>query len=57
MTPLAAYDVMVVTENERKNAVHSYVSHPIRPSLSSRIAKALGARAARSTRTVSAQPA
>jgi len=56
MTPLAAYYVMVVTENERKNAVHSYASLPSRPSLSSRIAKVLGTRA-RASRKTSAQPA
>jgi len=56
MTSLAAYYVMVLTENERENTIHSYVSFPARQSLSSRIAKALGTRA-RASRSTAAQPA
>lgn len=44
MTPVAAYYVMVLTENERRNETRSLVSVPSRPSLSARIAKALRAR-------------
>ena len=61
MHPLAAYYVMVQTENERKNGTHRYASLPSRQSLNARIAKALGSRArssrARSSRATAAQPA
>ena len=59
MTPVAAYYVMVLTENDHRNETRGSLSAPSRPSLSARIAEALRARSrpSRPSRSSVAQPA
>jgi hypothetical protein len=56
MQSVAAYFLMIATENERASKTQTYVSPPIRLSLSARIAKALRGRPRPSRATVG-QPA
>lgn len=58
MTPVAAYYVMALTEHERNNQIPTDPTPPSRPSLSARIARALGSRprASRSTAAQSSVP-